>query len=162
MVNKEENSSPAKVENEYIENEVFDVSKESEEDIPVDELIEETAMIEDVELSEPIESQTMETVLENAQTPIIVETVEKYLLTGIVDMKTYVKIYIDDKPPKEYIFKPGSRPQWEAGKGFDILIGNAAGIIFDFNGTMIKDLGSVGKVVRLKLPKDFESSLYED
>ena len=87
---------------------------------------------------------------------------QRLLLTGIVKMRTYVKIYIDNDPPKEYIFRPGSRPQWEARKGFDILIGNAAGIEFDFNGKVKKNLGGVGKVVRIRLPEDFEAGLYEE
>jgi len=74
------------------------------------------------------------------------------VLTGIVRMRTYVRISIDDKPPKKYIFRPGSRPQWTGTKGFDILVGNAAGIEFDFNGKMISDLGGLGKVVRVRLP----------
>ena len=39
-------------------------------------------------------------------------------------------------------------------KEFNILIGNAAGIEFDFNGKRITDLGRVGQVVRLQLPED--------
>jgi len=83
-------------------------------------------------------------------------------LTGVVSTRTYVKIYIDDNLPKEYIFQPGSRPRWEAKKGFDIVIGNAAGILFDFNGKIIQDLGSPGKVIRIRLPEGFESKFYED
>lgn len=83
-------------------------------------------------------------------------------LTGVVSTRTYVKIYIDDNLPKEYIFQPGSRPQWEAKEGFDIVIGNAAGIMFDLNGQIIQDLGSPGKVIRIRLPKDFESKYYKD
>jgi len=84
------------------------------------------------------------------------------VLTGIVRMRTYVRIYIDDRPLKEYIFRPGSRPQWTGSKGFDILVGNAAGIEFDLNGKMISDLGGLGKVVRIRLPEGFESKLYEE
>ena len=43
----------------------------------------------------------------------------------------------------------------------DILVGNAAGVEFEFNGKMIKDLGEPGKVVRVRLPEDFESKVYE-
>ncbi|MBW2609132.1 MAG: DUF4115 domain-containing protein [Deltaproteobacteria bacterium] len=88
--------------------------------------------------------------------------VDRLVLTGIVNMRTYIKIYIDDMLPKEYIFHPGSRPQWEAREGFDILVGNAAGIEFDINGKRIKDLGGLGKVVRVRFPEDFESNIYED
>jgi cytoskeleton protein RodZ len=82
------------------------------------------------------------------------------VLTGIVNVRTYIKIYVDDNPPKEYIFQPGSRPQWVAEKGFDILVGNAGGIEFDFNGERITDLGEIGKVIRISFPEGFESGIY--
>ncbi len=81
------------------------------------------------------------------------------ILTGIVNMRTYIKIYIDDNLPKEYIFQPGSRPQWVAREGFYIVVGNAAGIEFDFNGKRITDLGPPGKVIRISIPEDFESKI---
>jgi cytoskeleton protein RodZ len=82
------------------------------------------------------------------------------VLTGIVTLRTYIRIYVDDNPPKEYIFQPGSRPQWIAEKGFDILVGNAGGIEFDFNGERITDLGEIGKVIRISFPEGFESEIY--
>jgi cytoskeleton protein RodZ len=82
------------------------------------------------------------------------------VLTGIVNLRTYIKIYVDDSPPKEYIFQPGSRPQWVAEKGFDILVGNAGGIEFDFNGERITDLGEIGKVIRISFPEGFKSGIY--
>lgn len=84
------------------------------------------------------------------------------VLTGIVNLRTYVKIYMDDNLPKEYIFEPGSRPQWRAKKGFNIILGNAAGMEFDLNGKRMKDFGKLGKVVRLNFPEDFESRFYEE
>jgi hypothetical protein len=70
-----------------------------------------------------------------------------------------MRIYIDDQEPKEYIFEPGSMPQWKAREGFDILIGNAAGIEFDFKGENISGLGILGQVVRLRLPENFEARI---
>ncbi len=84
------------------------------------------------------------------------------VLKGVVKSKTWMRIYIDDQEPKEYIFEPGSMPQWKAREGFDILIGNAAGIEFDFNGENISDLGVLGQVVRLRLPEDFEARISEE
>lgn len=84
-----------------------------------------------------------------------------YLLTGIVSMRTYIKIYVDDNPPKEYIFRPGSKPQWTGEEGFYVVIGNAAGIEFDFNGTMVRNLGKSGKVRRIRFPEDFQSEWEE-
>lgn len=93
--------------------------------------------------------------------PLSSPAYDNYVLNGIVKLKTYIKIYVDEQQPKEYIFKPGSSPQWTAREGFDILVGNAAGVEFEFNGNMIKDLGEPGKVVRVRLPEDFESKFYE-
>ncbi len=79
---------------------------------------------------------------------------EKMLvLSGFVKGRTWLSISIDGTEPKEYIFQPGSRPQWKAKQGFDIVVGNAAGIDFDFNGKKISNLGELGQVVRLKLPE---------
>jgi cytoskeletal protein RodZ len=83
------------------------------------------------------------------------------VLTGIVDMRTYVKIFVDDNPPKEYIFRPGSRPQWSGEKGFYVIVGNAAGIEFDFNGTIIGNLGRPGSVKNLRFPDEFRSEWEE-
>jgi len=86
---------------------------------------------------------------------------EKYVLTGYISKKTYIKIYIDNEPPMENIFIPGSYPQWRGNKGFYVLVGNAGGIEFDLNGKRIKDLGRDGEVVRLRLPESFDININE-
>ena len=87
---------------------------------------------------------------------------EWLVLQGIVRGRTWIRIIIDDQEPKEYIFQPGSSPQWKAKKSFDITIGNAAGIEFDFNGKRIGNLGNLGQVVRLKLPEDVNVSTSDE
>jgi cytoskeleton protein RodZ len=84
------------------------------------------------------------------------------VLQGIVKGRTWIRIIIDDQEPKEYIFQPGSRPQWKARESFDILIGNAAGIEFDFNKERIGNLGNLGQVVRLRLPEDLNVSTSDE
>jgi len=91
----------------------------------------------------------------------VVKVNGKYALTGYVTSETYIKIYVDNEPPKEYIFSPGSYPQWVGNEGFYILVGNAAGIEFDLNGKRIKDLGDQGDVVRLRLPDSFKLNINE-
>jgi cytoskeleton protein RodZ len=81
---------------------------------------------------------------------------ELLVLKGTVNAKTWLRIYVDDQEPKEYIFHPGSRPQWKAKKGFHIIIGNAAGMEFDFNGKQFANLGKLGQVRKLNFPEDFE------
>lgn len=83
---------------------------------------------------------------------------ERFVLKGIVEERTYVKISVDDAEPKEYIFQPGSRPQWKAREGFEITVGNAGGIAFEFNGKRIADLGKMGQVVRVRLPEEYQGT----
>ena len=87
---------------------------------------------------------------------------EWLVLTGRVRLETYVKIYVDDRAPKEYMFKPGGNPQWNAKEGFYVIVGNAAGIEFDLNGKEYRDLGKDGDVVRLRIPEDFERQILEE
>jgi cytoskeleton protein RodZ len=85
-----------------------------------------------------------------------------FVLTGHVKARTWIRICVDDQEPKEYIFQPGSRPQWKGVDGFNVLVGNAAGIEFDFNEKRLENLGDLGRVVRLKLPENFEGSKCEE
>ncbi len=77
----------------------------------------------------------------------------RYTLNAHVNSRTWIAIYIDDEPVKEYLFQPGDTTRWTADKGFDILVGNAGGIEFFLNGKEVGHLGPEGKVVRLRLPE---------
>jgi cytoskeleton protein RodZ len=82
------------------------------------------------------------------------ETTETKPLTlkAEVREKTWIKIIVDGETPKEYIFQPGSHPEWKAREGFELFIGNAGGISLEFNGKKMDNLGRHGKVIHLKLP----------
>lgn len=75
-------------------------------------------------------------------------------LTGIVKERTWLRIMIDGKEEKEYLFQAGAKPQWRGKESFYMIIGNAGGIDFDLNGKRVGDLGKPGQVIRLTLPKD--------
>jgi cytoskeleton protein RodZ len=75
-------------------------------------------------------------------------------LTGNVKERTWLRITIDGKEEKEYLFQPGSRPQWRGKESFYMIIGNAGGIDFDLNGKRVGDLGKSGQVIRLTLPRN--------
>jgi len=75
-------------------------------------------------------------------------------LTGIVRERTWLRITIDGKEEKEYLFQAGAKPQWRGKEGFYMIIGNAGGIDFDLNGKRVGDLGKPGQVIRLTLPRD--------
>ncbi|TET92201.1 MAG: helix-turn-helix domain-containing protein [Desulfobacteraceae bacterium] len=77
----------------------------------------------------------------------------RFILTANVNSRTWIAICIDDKPIKEYLFRPGQTPRWTADKGFNILVGNAGGIEFFLNGKEVGYLGTKGQVVRVKLPE---------
>lgn len=77
----------------------------------------------------------------------------RFILKANVKSRTWIAIYIDDEPVKEYIFQPGETMRWAANKGFDILIGNAGGIEFFLDGKAVGRLGHEGKVVRVRLPE---------
>ncbi len=110
---------------------------------------------------EPDESITQKDSLGEPVT-VLPDITESFVLTGRVHSETYVKIYVDDRAPKEYMFKPGSRPQWEAKEGFYVMVGNASGIEFDLNGKVYRNLGKEGDVVRLRFPEDFERQILEE
>lgn len=77
----------------------------------------------------------------------------RFLLAAKVNSRTWIAIYIDDEPVKEYLLQPGKTMRWTADKGFDILVGNAGGIEFVLDGKAVGRLGPQGKVVRVRLPE---------
>jgi cytoskeleton protein RodZ len=73
-------------------------------------------------------------------------------LKGEVKETTWVSIRVDGSEPKEYMFQPGARPQWQGRRGFEIIIGNAGGMSLDLDGKSMETLGRPGQVIRLRLP----------
>jgi hypothetical protein len=78
--------------------------------------------------------------------------VPKQVLKARIREETWVKIFIDDKDPREYIFQPGRRYQWTAERGFKLMIGNARGIDLELNGEEVEKSMAPGRVIHLKLP----------
>jgi len=109
----------------------------------------------------PVEKEADKVLLSASVTELPADN-ELLVLTGRVRLETYVKIYVDDRAPKEYMFKPGRNPQWNAKEGFYVIVGNAGGIEFDLNGKEYRDLGEDGDVVRLRFPEDFERQILEE
>jgi len=86
----------------------------------------------------------------------------KLQLKGHITERTWVRISIDGLKSKEYVFGPLDSPEWQAEKGFELVIGNAGGIVLEFNGKKMDNLGKQGQVVRIKLPEDEERSPARD
>jgi cytoskeleton protein RodZ len=79
-------------------------------------------------------------------------TPEKFILDVVAVEKTWMKVIIDDRTPKEYSLKPGERLELEASSGFNLLIGNAGGVHLKFNDIPVEVAGEKGQVVSLQLP----------
>jgi cytoskeleton protein RodZ len=148
--------------------------EEPEIKIEIEKVAEETKVASDptVQEEESLEAASLEVETPTepaANEPSITEPASvteageaRFVLTGHVNDRTWIRICVDEQEPKEYIFQPGSRPQWKAKEGFNVLVGNAAGIEFDFNEKRFENLGDLGRVVRLKLPENFEGSKCEE
>ena len=129
-----------------------------------DEREKETLLLEDEGVVEDMNKTTLKSqpiddtiVLEDSTIPIKREEkkslLPRLILTANVKSRTWIAISIDDTSVKEYLFQPGQTPRWTAEKGFNILVGNAAGIEFSLNGREVGNLGAQGQVVRIKLPE---------
>lgn len=89
------------------------------------------------------------------ESPVRASVHEKHLLRAVVTEKTWLRLTVDNREPREYLLKPGSRIEWEADGGFLLVVGNAAGVDLEFDGTALKDLGKKGEVITLSLPEGF-------
>ena len=75
-----------------------------------------------------------------------------YLLQIDVVEETRLKVITDRQPQKQYSLNPGDRLELKATSGFNLLIGNAAGIRLQLNHQPVVVEGRHGQVVTLKLP----------
>ena len=82
------------------------------------------------------------------------ENIPEKLLLKIVSVEdTWIKIIIDGQSTKEYRLKPGDLLELEASSGYNVLIGNAAGVQLTLNGKPVeKLLGKSGEVVTIQIP----------
>ncbi|SPD73958.1 conserved hypothetical protein [uncultured Desulfobacterium sp.] len=76
--------------------------------------------------------------------------------------KTWMRVFVDEQEPREYMFMPNEYFVWNGKKGFELLIGNAAGIELDLNGQQIKTLGAPGQVIKLSLPSGYKREQAQD
>ncbi len=81
------------------------------------------------------------------------EDISKKLLLKITTAEeTWIKIIVDEQNPKEYSLKPGERLEMEASSGYNLLIGNAAGVELTLNGKPIEVWGERGQVINVQIP----------
>ena len=74
------------------------------------------------------------------------------LLKGKIVKKTWVAVKIDERHIKTSMLYPGESKIWKANKRLRIKIGNAGGIILNYNGKDIGKPGKEGQVVILFFP----------
>ena len=77
---------------------------------------------------------------------------DRYLLKVLALEDTWMKVIADDRAPRRYRLHPGDRLELRASSGFNLLVGNAAGVKMSFNGRPINLYGKSGQTVTLQLP----------
>lgn len=83
-------------------------------------------------------------------------TTDLHKVSLICNERSWVRVYLDQEPVKDYLFNPGDRYEWVAKEGLEIKIGNAAGIELEYNGKRYHSLGKKGQVVLLRFPETFQ------
>ncbi len=77
-------------------------------------------------------------------------TTQRLVITAVEE--TWLKVITDGMRATEYMLKTGDLLQLEAEKGFNLLIGNAAGISMALNGKEIPVRGRRGQVITMQVP----------
>ena len=77
---------------------------------------------------------------------------EKLLLKIVTVEDTWMKITVDRQSPREYSLRPGDLLELEASLGYNLLIGNAAGVQLILNGKPVEVSGKRGQVKHIQIP----------
>jgi len=77
---------------------------------------------------------------------------EKLLLKVVTVEDTWMKITVDRQSPRGYSLRPGDLLELEASLGYNLLIGNAAGVQLTLNEKPIEILGKRGQVEHIQIP----------
>jgi len=102
-------------------------------------------------LTEDIEKET-ELIVEDSKNDNENVQEEKKALVIKAIKKTWLDIKIDTEKNFDLIMHPGKVMEFEATNGFELLVGNAAGVEISFQGCSLGTLGDPNEVVRLRLP----------
>jgi cytoskeleton protein RodZ len=81
-----------------------------------------------------------------------VRAVDTHLLEIRAVDETWMKVIVDNLASREMTLRPGDRLELEARSGFNLLIGNAAGILVFLDGKPVSVPGKSGQVITLQLP----------
>jgi cytoskeletal protein RodZ len=80
------------------------------------------------------------------------EVEEKFVLHINAKEDTWMKVIVDNRDPKEYNLASGDDLELEASSKFNLLIGNARGVLLRLNDKEIPVAGKSGEMVNLDLP----------
>jgi len=100
----------------------------------------------------PTEKNSADRKPSDSKTESSPKTAQKLVLQIIALEDTWIKIIADNHEPKEYTLRSGDQLEAEATRGYNLLIGNAAGLELKLNGKPIKISGKEGEVVNLQIP----------
>lgn len=90
--------------------------------------------------------------ISNTRGSATTESAEKLILQITAVEDTWVKVIMDNKEPNEYNLNAGEQLELEALTGYNLLIGNAAGLTLTLNENPIPISGKIGEVVSIQLP----------
>ncbi len=65
---------------------------------------------------------------------------------------TWLRVQLDDEPPRQLFFQPGDTHTWRAHEKMELRIGNAGGVELSLNDNPLPSLGRSGQTVNLRLP----------
>lgn len=77
-----------------------------------------------------------------------------YILKVMFTETTWLQITVDDKPPRDELYKAGSRRIWRAREKIKLHIGNTGGVNLTLNGSPVASLGPSGHSTRITIPDD--------
>jgi cytoskeleton protein RodZ len=77
---------------------------------------------------------------------------EGHTLSAEATQEVWVQVRADNKNIYNGLMKPGEKREWKTEEAVQIVVGNAGGIHFKWNGKSIRALGKPGEVARFRLP----------
>ena len=133
------------------------VVKNEDDELPIKENKSDTKVRTEDIVSSEYSSVPLLTALLDAKTPIKeaygeMVTPKKELIIKAMQM-TWIDAKIDNNPNYDFLLYPGDIIKLEAHSKFSLLIGNAGGVTFAYEGEAFGPIGESEEVVRLNLPK---------
>jgi cytoskeletal protein RodZ len=115
------------------------------------DLLDETAAPSSV-MESPAEKHLADHKPSDTKTGMPPETPSRLVLQISALEDTWMKIIVDNQEPKEYNLRSGDQLEEIATMGYNMLIGNAAGLELKLNGKPLKISGKEGEIVNLQIP----------